>query len=434
LSDVVQSNKFELLFACLIMVNTMVLAAQVQYNGFQVGYDLQYCGPPPEPPAEMLGANCTTPMLAAREVWPWAETVFPVADWILVIAFTLEACIKIAALRTVFFKDAWNWFDLVIVLFGYVEMLGDDGWFLESMPPATLRLARMTRLLRILRLVRLQGFDSLSLHLMITALKYSMYTLLWSTMLMVVVQMMIALVLNTMLESYLLDDSIDDDARKEVYRYFGTFDKAMLTMFEITLANWIPVCRTLTENVSEWYVIFALMHKFLIGFAVVMVITGVFTQETFKVAATDDTIMINQKQRQIKTHAKKMSKLFNSFDENCDGILDKEEFRAMAEDPIAVNWLSSMGLEVSDSDNLFNMVLKSAQRPDRITAVDLIKGIARLKGNAKSIDMAVVLNDNRQLLQEVQQLQQTVAELKHMHRPGSHRSKSPKDTLTVTTP
>lgn len=39
-----------------------------------------------------------------------------------------------------------------------------------------------------------------------------------------------------------------------VYTYFGTFSRSLLTMFEITLANWPPVCRALTENVTApWF-------------------------------------------------------------------------------------------------------------------------------------------------------------------------------------
>ena len=54
-------------------------------------------------------------------------------------------------------------------------------------------------------------------------------------------------------------------------------------MFEITLGNWPPVARILQENVSEFYVAFSIIHKLVIGFAVIGVINGVFMQETFKV-------------------------------------------------------------------------------------------------------------------------------------------------------
>lgn len=42
-------------------------------------------------------------------------------------------------------------------------------------------------------------------------------------------------------------------------------------MFEITLANWPPVSRLLAENVSEWFMLFGVLHKLAIGFAVVSV-------------------------------------------------------------------------------------------------------------------------------------------------------------------
>lgn len=44
-------------------------------------------------------------------------------------------------------------------------------------------------------------------------------------------------------------------------------------MFEITLANWPPVSRLLAENVSEWFMLFGVLHKLAIGFAVVSVVS-----------------------------------------------------------------------------------------------------------------------------------------------------------------
>ena len=42
-------------------------------------------------------------------------------------------------------------------------------------------------------------------------------------------------------------------------------------MFEITLGNWMPPCRALVENISEWYMLFNIMHKVFIGFALLAV-------------------------------------------------------------------------------------------------------------------------------------------------------------------
>merc|ERR1719195_140337 len=104
-------------------------------------------------------------------------------------------------------------------------------------------------------------------------------------------------------------------------------------MFEMTLGNWMPPCRALVENVDEWYMLFFLMHKFIIGFSVVSVITGVFIQETFKVATSDDQIMMNTKTRTMREHEKKMSEFFKHADADGSGELDLEEFLEVMGDP-----------------------------------------------------------------------------------------------------
>merc|ERR1712078_176798 len=112
-----------------------------------------------------------------------------------------------------------------------------------------------------------------------------------------------------MLEGYVLDESNPYEKRQEGYRYFGTFSRSLFSMFEITLGNFVPVSRMLMENVSEWYILFNIFHKCAIGFAVVAVVRGVFMHETFKVAATDDNIMVAQKTRSKKIHRDKMQRL-----------------------------------------------------------------------------------------------------------------------------
>lgn len=43
--------------------------------------------------------------------------------------------------------------------------------------------------------------------------------------------------------------------------YFGTFLRAMLTMFQLTLGTWVPVARILQETVSPYFNIFTILHK-----------------------------------------------------------------------------------------------------------------------------------------------------------------------------
>merc|ERR1719352_2243258 len=106
---------------------------------------------------------------------------------------------------------------------------------------------------------------------------------------------MFSFVIQQACESYILDESNDEARREEVFRFYGTYIRTLFTMFEITFGNFMPPCRALVENIGEGWMIFALFHKLAIGFSVISVIMAVFIQETFKVAQTDNFILLNQK-------------------------------------------------------------------------------------------------------------------------------------------
>ena len=60
-----------------------------------------------------------------------------------------------------------------------------------------------------------------------------------------------------------------------------------------------PMCHANVSGMpaKEYYGIFSVAYKLVIGFAAVGIINAVFMQETFKVAASDDKLMMRQKAR-----------------------------------------------------------------------------------------------------------------------------------------
>ena len=68
--------------------------------------------------------------------------------------------------------------------------------------------------------------------------------------------------------------------------------------------------------------LFCLMHKLIIGFAVIGVINGVFLQETMKIAASDPDILKRQKRKAKERNSKQMNELFQHLDTSGDGVVD----------------------------------------------------------------------------------------------------------------
>eukprot|EP00929_Paragymnodinium_shiwhaense_P016260 TRINITY_DN12451_c0_g2_i1.p1 TRINITY_DN12451_c0_g2~~TRINITY_DN12451_c0_g2_i1.p1 ORF type:complete len:609 (-),score=109.98 TRINITY_DN12451_c0_g2_i1:563-2389(-) len=404
LGKLVSSNTFESTFAVLILLNSLVMALELQIRGMSYGnaeFDLQY-----------MDTSFAHALVAGLE-------------WFFGILFTIELLLRMVGLGFYFFIrpeadddhehglleffmlmsqksacfsatfsrcfafliriDYWSLLDFFIVSVwvttAVLEARGSEA--LNTVNPTILRMMRLGKLLRMLRLVRaIRGFDPL--YLLTRTLKGSASALIWSVILLILMQALMALIMCQLLMSYYKDEAKPIAQRREVYLYFGTFSRAMLTMFELTLGNWIPVSRLLLEDVSEWYLLFTLSHKCVLGFAVVSVINGVFLQKTFAVAAADDYLMMTQKEKAQRLHSRKMKRLFESADVNGDGTLCKEEFILALEDPVLKDWLAAMDIRIVDEDAFFELI---ACGDHLITPDELEQETARLKGAARSVDM-----------------------------------------------
>jgi len=384
---VVMSAHFEVMFAVLIVANMVVLILEAQYNGLDMGHNLGLEG-------------LSRP---AAEQWPGASRAWVVLDMLFGSVFTLEVLIKLFILRTVFFKDCWNLFDTGVIIVWLITSLQ----ILAAMPlpPMLLRVARMARLLRLLRLVRtMQHFDSL--YLLTASCKASVAATFWTMLFLAVLESIFGISFTFLMDHYINDAANPLDKRTEIYEYFGTFTRSILTMFELAMGNWIPPTRAVTENVSEWYMPVLLMHKLVMGFAVIKVITGVFLHETFKVASMDDTIMMRTQQNAVQTYSKKMHTLFVHGDSSGDGYIDRAEFGEMMGRPEVRTWLCAMGLDIRDADIAFMLVQaeQGVLAPTKLSALQLVEGTARLKGNARAIDMALLSHRLEQMENQVRQL------------------------------
>lgn len=330
-----------------------------------------------------------------------------IAELIFGIIFTVEVCIKILVDRTEFFREGWNWLDFVVVV---VWVFGKTGTALP-VNSQILRLGRLFRLLRMLRLVRqMKEFDAL--FLMTTAIRSSFMVLGWTIILLFVCQMLCALVVQQTLFGFYFDPTNVDtkDDQIKIYWYFGTFTRSLLSLFEMTLANWPPVARLLLENVTEFWVPVCLFHKLTMGFAVVGVINGVLMQETFKVAHMDDTVMVREKQRAMRAHLAKMSLLFDEADTSGDGRLDLEEFKSILDDYEVKIWLAAMDLDVSDVEELFQML--DDGQDGHLSAEELVRGVAKLRGAARAMDLRKIHQISSEVHGGIKQLRQHAVEAK----------------------
>jgi hypothetical protein len=363
------------------------MAVLVQNQGRFIGHHLGYTG--------------------YDDVESWASwydvDLLQVANDLFGVFYILEQLFKMYALGWDWVSEWWNWFDLTLcmsfVISKSVHVLGGEHANGVKGKFMLLRAGRVFRLLRLIKVIKhLKGFDSL--HLLVATLQGSVHILFWSCVLLVCIQFLISFAMFFVLSDLYLDnDAYDMEGRVKVFEYFGTFSRTVLTMFELSLANWPPVCRLLTEHISEWFMLFFIAYKLTMGFAVINVVNGVFMQETFKVASSDDSIIIRQKQRDVELYSRKIEKLFLAADADHKGIINFEEFLHVVEDKEISLWMSSLDLPVRDPKTLFELL--DENKTGFLATDGFIRGVLRLRGGAKTFDIV-------SLGEQVQALRRTI--------------------------
>lgn len=386
---------FEAFFVTVILVNTVFSAFQGQYRGLENGYLIHYEGY--DAPADTK--------------WPGAGDVFEYAELVFAAMYTIELVIKIVAFKLEFVRDRWSVFDFALVAFWYLKYFK---LIPDTINPMILRLCRLARLMRLVRHVGwFEGFDSL--FIIIKAIKSSFSVLVWATIILATLLLICSLCMSSFIADYL--ENVDKPGdKKKVYEYFGTFTRSLVTIFEISFASHVPVCRVLMENVHEAYAIFFMVYKLAVGLSVFKVITGVFLHETFKVCSEDDELMIIQRKRNQQKYTAKMKKLFAKIDERGDGTLSWEEFdQVMRTDEVRM-WLGAMDLDTRHPDRLWRLL---DDGDGSLTAPELVKGISHLKGPSKSADM-------HHLIRELADVQKVVTDIHYEMRNRVHQIDVPK--------
>lgn len=364
----IKSQTFELICVSIVLLNAFFMAAKIQYEGISNGHS--------------LGVRAYDTSAEVR--WPFAESVFPAMDKLFSSIFVCELILRLVAYRLEWLCSLWNYLDAVVVGIDLSSSL-----FTTSMPlnAYILRMARFGKLVRIVRVMRSNKLLE-SLKLLVASIQASYNTLCISLLVLLIIQSVAGMLLSQLVEPFIRDKSEPEELRREVFAHYGTFWRSMITMFEITFANWAPTCRLLIDNVSEWYGIFFLLYRCLVGFAMLSVIQAVFIQQTMKSAQLDDDYVIQQRQREKKALSDKLYRIFKQLDTSGDGHVSLTEFEALLTDPRMKLLMSTLEVDVRDLETLFKLL---DDGDGQISPDEFIEGLQRMKGSAKALDLMALM-------------------------------------------
>jgi len=359
-----QSNQYETLIALVLCINVLWMALELQVSGQEAG--------------AALGIY-TNDISSYMEIW---NQIFLVGDILFTTFFCLDVTLRVCVIRRDFFKVWMNYLDVAVSVTSLIEVAV---FYTMTLPinPMLFRLLRIGKLVRAVRMVHMTSMLA-SLQLLVKCISASLNMLFWSFCLLVFFQCVAGLLISTLCRDFVRDPDQDPEIKERVFLYYGTFTRTILTMFEILFANWGPSCRILVESISEWFSLFFLVYRCVLGFAVLNVVNAVFVQQTMKTASSDEELAFKQKEKDIAQYMRKVKRLFQTMDASGDGAISLEEFSKLVKSPKLKFWMSQLELEYHDLLSLFEFLDNG---DGEITLMEFVEGAARLKGGAKALDI-----------------------------------------------
>ncbi|CAJ1328296.1 unnamed protein product [Effrenium voratum] len=401
LAQVVNSKNFEGVFAAVIVSNCIFL-----------GLDLEYAA-----------QNMVSTL-------PWG---FKALDYTYAVLFAIELILKICVHGWSFFyiQDRslmfWNYLDLTIVTTSVVELIFDIVLIFEEddgsaerrgAPTNLIRIVRIVRVLRVMRVIKVVKFIS-GLTSLVSSILSTLKSLFWSLVLLLMVIYVFGILFTDTAISHILfveddESALGDTTLEELKRHFGSLHLSMHTLFRCVTGgtDWGDMAALLITVDWAWGYLFTGYIAFSY-FAVLNVMTAVFCQRAIESAEQDEQNIMQRFVDDQARHRSRIEQLFHTFDgiekdgaitlSEMEHFFDHEEVRAM---------FQSLDLTARDSWTLFKLLDEEGNGD--INLPEFMDGCMRLRGPAKALDIACVMDESRRIKRKMMVTDYRIRDMERM--------------------
>jgi len=336
------------------------------------------------------------------------------------LAFAIDLAFHLLSERDRYFKSRewlWNVFDVAVVTTAVMDSVVQwlPGRSNSSSLQAFLGKFSMLRIVRLLRVIRSSRAIRTSrfikeLRVMVYSLSGAMKSLGWAIVLIIIILSIFGVFFTDGVlghRSHVHDQ--DPALAAEIQRYFGTLSGTTVSLYMSMSGgiDWGDLYEMLLPLPVEYRLAFIMFITFAV-FALLNVITAVFVESAMQRSQNDRELLVQQELEHKLEFIEEMQRLFEELDLDGGGTLTLDEFEKQIQDENILSYLSSMGLDIDQVRTL--LTLLDRDQNGEVDIEEFITGCLRLKGGAKSLDMAVLQYQLEWVVNSVETLNKALQE------------------------
>eukprot|EP00929_Paragymnodinium_shiwhaense_P101600 TRINITY_DN6474_c0_g2_i2.p1 TRINITY_DN6474_c0_g2~~TRINITY_DN6474_c0_g2_i2.p1 ORF type:complete len:1046 (-),score=215.85 TRINITY_DN6474_c0_g2_i2:77-3214(-) len=357
--------------------------------------------------------------LAMLDVDPRSEFSH-IVDGCFLAFYTIEIFLRIYAHRIYFLigSDArWNIVDSVLVIasiVGGVSAYKESGYERHS-GIVTVRITRLFKLAKLLRLVRAMRYFK-QLQLFVDACLGCVESLFWAVAMIFMVLLLFAIyfveAFAQWLSTHLMDDPNEDMQVQmtEIVEMYGSVEMAMLTLAKAVSGgtdwndSFVIVAKTGFFNGA----VFVVMVVFFVV-AVWNIIASMFIENTIQSASYNrDDAVLAQRKAEVED-AQELIHLCRIADIDKSGTISSVEFKEFMESPLIREFFAVRGLDIKNAACFFDM-MASVSQSGEVDLEGFVGSCMRVRGPATSIDLHMLVFENRILAKKTKKSLATLAD------------------------
>jgi len=308
-------------------------------------------------------------------------------------------------------QQNWVWFflDFLVVVAYILEVIAHHARPHQRSYSSFRALVSELAVVRVLRLLQLGNMSQVVRHniafrelrLMLYALQGMLKSLLWSSVIVFVILIIFGVILTEASLAFCVTNrALLEDYTSQLRHNFGELSRSMLILFQAMSngADWGQVYDSLGPLPWVYKLIFIFFQAFTF-LALMNVVTSVFVESTMQRSLMDRESVVVDEMSARKEFLNSIGSLFNEFDQDGDGTIDFEDMREQFQKPAVRVYFASLGVDANQIGRLFELL--DRDKSGTIDREEFMFGCQHLKGEAKSLDMAIIRSDLQVMFQGI---------------------------------